>query len=169
MLFHNMLLICCLSMCLTLVSCAELNALQTPPPLDVHNPVGVKDEVPLTNGIYQTPDNSLIEITDVTANGFTMNRAFTQYFPACELPAPLHFTRISPTLYSWDVDGCEISIIKLIDKDAFGFNVNRLNACFTQFDYQQPFRCFGQPMSEQAGEFIIGRIYYSAPNHDLDF
>lgn len=131
---------------------------------------GIQDSAPLTNGLYKTKDESMLKIGNVNKNGFVLFQAFNQNVPECSLVKGLKFKLVSPNLYVWSKDKCQMIITKLIDSNSIVLTVNKMNSCFQQYDNDQPFTCFGDPMTIDQGLFITGRTYNldTNPNDNIN-
>ncbi len=117
------------------------------------------------NGTYKSDDESYLKI-HFESGGLVMQQAENDYAPDCSLVKPLYFNQIAPNIYLWSKDKCQMTITTLTQSDKIVLTVNKLERCFDQYDIDQPFSCFGRPMMEQQGLYIVGKMYKFDTNPD---
>ena len=71
----------------------------------------------------------------------------------------LPFKKVAPNVFIWSKDKCQMVVTKFTDSNSMVLTVNKLDKCFAQYDQDQPFTCFGNPMTETQGNYIAGRVY----------
>lgn len=122
------------------------------------------------SGLYKSSDESLLEIGSVSNSGFVLVQAENEYAPECSLVKTLPFKMVAPNIYTWTKDGCQMIFTRINNGNALVLTVNQLDECFAQYDNDQPFTCFGNPMTERQGNYIAGRVYTldTNPNDNIN-
>lgn len=125
---------------------------------------------PVRSGLYKSSDESLLEIGAVSNNSFVLVQAENEYAPECSLVKALPFKMVAPNIYTWTKDGCQMIFTRINNGNALVLTVNQLDKCFAQYDNDQPFTCFGNPMTERQGNYIAGRVYTldTNPNDNIN-
>lgn len=110
------------------------------------------------SGTYKSDDQSYLKIY-FESSSLILAQAINDYAPDCSLVVPLNFNMVAPNIYLWSKDSCQMTITTLTKSDKLVLTVNKLDKCFDQYDIDQPFSCFGRPMMENQGVYIIGKMY----------